>query len=297
MNKIIALLNPASGSMDFDAARATLERYSQQTGSQLEICRTEPNGSLADVAAAAVANGCSRIIAAGGDGTIAEVATGLVNCQCELAILPCGTANLLAKALEIPLELEAAAELAVTGTQCRDIDAMQVEGEILLVHISVGSYSYISDTTTPQAKQRFGRLAYLYSTLREILRSRRWRFEIRVDDKTYSHRSAFVLVTNVNAIGPADWRWNEDTRLDDGEIEVCVVDADDVLAYFRYLVHVLRGQPTDFEGLTRYHARELVEIKTRSRVPVSGDGEVIGHSSVKIGLLPGALRVVSPQTD
>lgn len=294
MKKIFALLNPASGSMDFDAVRDALERYSQQTGSQLEICRTEPSGSLADAGAAAVANGYRRIIAAGGDGTIAEVATGLVNCDCELAILPCGTANLLAKALEIPLELEAAAELAVAGEHCRDIDAMLVDGRILLVHISVGSYSYISDTTTPQAKRRFGRLAYLYSTLREILRSRRWRFDISVDGKTYSHRSTFVLVTNVNAIGPADWRWNEDTRLDDGEIEVCVVNAEDVLAYFRYLVHVLRGQPTDFEGLTRYHARKQVDIKTRSRVPVSGDGEIIGHSSVKINLLPGALRIVAP---
>ena len=294
MKKIIALLNPASGSMDFDAARAALERYSQHTGSRLEICRTEPNGSLSAVTAAAVANGCTRIIAAGGDGTIAEVATGLVNCNCELAILPCGTANLLAKALELPLELEAAAELAMTGAHCRDIDAMQVKDRIMLVHISIGSYSYISDNTTPQAKQRFGRLAYLYSTLREILRARRWRFEIRVDDNTYTHRSAFVLVTNVNAIGPADWRWNEDTRLDDGEIEVCVVDADDALSYFRYLVHVLRGQPTDFDGLTRYHARERVEIATRSRVPVSGDGEVIGSSSIKIELLPGALRVVTP---
>lgn len=295
MKKIFALLNPASGSMDFDAARAALERYSEQTGAELEICRTEPNGSLTDVTAAAIANGYNRIIAAGGDGTIAEVASAMVDNDCELAILPCGTANLLAKALEVPLELEAAAELAITGTHCREIDAMRVDGRILLVHISVGSYSYISDNTTPQAKQRFGRLAYFYSTCREILRVRRWRFDIRVDDKTYSHRSAFVLVTNVNAIGPSDWRWNENTRLDDGEIEVCVVDAYDVLGYFRYLVHVLRGQPTKFDGLTRYHARQQVEIKTRSRVPVSGDGEIIGRSAVKIDLLPGVLQIVSPE--
>ncbi len=294
MKKIFALLNPASGSMDFDVAKAALERYSEQAGNQLEICRTEPNDSLKELTAAAVANGYNRIIAAGGDGTIAEVAAALVDNDFELAILPCGTANLLAKALDIPLQLEAAAELATTGTHWRDIDALQVEDKILLVHISVGSYSYIADNTSPQAKQRFGRLAYLYSTLREILRARRWRFTITVDNKTYTHRSAFVLITNVNAIGPADWRWNEDTRVDDGEIEVCVVDADDLLGYFRYLVHVLRGQPTDFDGLTRYHARKRVEVTTRSRVPVSGDGEIIGYASVKIGLLPGVVRVISP---
>ncbi len=294
MKKIFALLNPASGSMDFDAAKATLERYSEETGSELEICRTEPNGSLADVTAAAIASGHNRIIAAGGDGTVAEVATAMVDNDCELAILPCGTANLLAKALDIPLELEAAAELAMTGTHWRDIDALQVKDRILLVHISIGSYSYIAENTTALAKQRFGRLAYFYSTLTEILRARRWRFEIEVDGQTYTHRSAFVLVTNVNAIGPADWRWNEGARVDDGEIEVCVVDANDVHAYFRYLIHVLRRQPTDFDGLTRYHARQSVRIRSQPRVPVSGDGEIIGYSAVKIDLLPGALRVICP---
>lgn len=128
---IPAFVNPLAGNAD--AARSAL----QQTGA-FEIHEIEP-GALCEQVKSAIGRGARRVLIAGGDGSVGAAASALSGTGVELAILPCGTLNHLAKDLGLPLELEEAARVAVEGTP-RSVDAATLNGRLFLNTSSVGAY-------------------------------------------------------------------------------------------------------------------------------------------------------------
>jgi diacylglycerol kinase family enzyme len=128
---IPAFVNPQAG--NGEAARGALNAVGG-----FDIREVPPN-LLAEKVRGALAEGARRVLIAGGDGSIASAATSLAGTGAELAILPCGTLNHLAKDLAIPLDLEAAARVARDGDTIA-IDAATVEDRLFLNTSSVGAY-------------------------------------------------------------------------------------------------------------------------------------------------------------
>ncbi len=149
---IPAFLNPHAGNAD--AARAALESVGG-----FAIRELEP-ATLASQVQDVIRSGAGRILVAGGDGSIAGAANALAGHDAELAILPCGTLNHLAKDLGLPLDLEEAARVARDGAAV-PVDAAVVNDRIFLNTSSVGAYvSFV------RARERLERrLGYHIATL------------------------------------------------------------------------------------------------------------------------------------
>jgi len=128
---IPAFINPRAGNAD--AARGALESVGD-----FDV-RDVPPATLADRVRAAIADGARRILVAGGDGSIGSAAGAIAGTGIELAILPCGTLNHLARDLSLPLNLEEAAQVAKTGRSIA-VDAAVVNDRIFLNTSSVGAY-------------------------------------------------------------------------------------------------------------------------------------------------------------
>jgi len=128
---IPAFINPRAGNAD--AARGALESVGD-----FDV-RDVPPATLADRVRAAIADGARRILVAGGDGSIGSAAGAIAGTGIELAILPCGTLNHLARDLSLPLNLEEAAQVAKTGRSVA-VDAAVVNDRIFLNTSSVGAY-------------------------------------------------------------------------------------------------------------------------------------------------------------
>jgi diacylglycerol kinase family enzyme len=128
---IPALINSAVG--ESEAARAVLRK-----AGNFELRDVAPT-EMADAARAAVASGAPRILVAGGDGSVAAAAGAIAGTSVELAILPCGTLNHLAKDLGLPLDLGDAARVAVSERSAT-LDAATVNGRLFLNTSSVGAY-------------------------------------------------------------------------------------------------------------------------------------------------------------
>ena len=128
---IPAFINPLSGNAR--AARAALDAVGG-----FEIREVAPE-TLADHVRAAVHGGAGRLVVAGGDGSIASAANVVAGTRAELAILPCGTLNHLAKDLDLPLALEDAARLALNGSAI-SVDTAVVNDRLFLNTSSVGAY-------------------------------------------------------------------------------------------------------------------------------------------------------------
>ncbi|NBD35843.1 MAG: diacylglycerol kinase family lipid kinase, partial [Chloroflexi bacterium] len=235
-------------------------------------------------------------IAVGGDGTVSGVAGGLVNTGNPLAIVPTGTGNTLARELSVPLDLEGALEV-ITGPHAqRRIDAIRAEGRHFVLSVSMGISSLMMRDTGREEKQNLGLLAYIWTGLRKLFGFQPVRFHLEVDGKAQKHRAAEVVALNSGAIGMPALQWAPDVRLDDGEMNVCVVRGRTLLDYLIVAWDVVTGR----EERRAPHIRcvpvaRSVTMEADKSLPVQGDGEIFGQSAVHVELAPSALIMIVPE--
>jgi diacylglycerol kinase family enzyme len=182
---IPAFVNPAAGN-------AALARCALETVGGFDVVEVPP-GSLGRHVRDAVAGGARRVLVAGGDGSVAGAAAALSGSDVELAILPCGTLNHLAKDLSLPLEMSDAAFVARTGRAIA-VDAASVNDRIFLNTSSVGAY-----VTFVRARERLERalgyhLASFIAGLRLFIRLPLFRVTVMIDDEEREYLTPLVFV-------------------------------------------------------------------------------------------------------
>ncbi|HEV8217998.1 MAG TPA: diacylglycerol kinase family protein [Gemmatimonadaceae bacterium] len=182
---IPAFINPAAGNAA--EARAALDAVGG-----FDI-REVPPATLADQVRVAVDEGARRLLVAGGDGSIGSAANVIAGTRAELAILPCGTLNHLAKDLSLPLALEDAARVALNGC-VTSVNAAVVNDRLFLNTSSVGAY-----ITFVRARERLeGRLGYhiasFVAATRLLFRMPTFRVTLRVEDEDVDRHYITPLV-------------------------------------------------------------------------------------------------------
>lgn len=296
LRPVYVVFNPVAGNAEPEQVRAALAEAFEERGQTYELYETtgadgEDVGALVR---AAHERGTRRFVAAGGDGTVSAVACGLAGVDATVAILPIGTANVLARELGIPNDLGAAVQLLLAAPATRPIDGMRVGEKVFLLHVAAGLTSLVHRDTPRAAKRRFGRLAYLATALRWIFDLQPMRFSLVVDGARYRHDASSVVAANGTTLGAQPFRWTEDGDPGDGTVEVCLLRASALRDYLA----------VGWSALTRRHrfnprikiikAQRTISISTRRPMPVQGDGELIGDTPVQIEIVPAALKIVVP---
>ncbi len=165
------IFNPVAGGTRRRRLAAAL-RALRAAGATIELAETTHAGHARAIAADAVRRGVTMLVAAGGDGTIAEVAAGMLGGAARLGLLPLGTANVLAHELGVPLQPRAAAAVLVAGRQVMLHPGMArwADGrERLFVQmLGAGFDAAVVRTLDPAEKRRLGRGAYLLESLRQL---------------------------------------------------------------------------------------------------------------------------------
>jgi diacylglycerol kinase family enzyme len=182
---IPAFVNPLAGNAD--AARQALCAVGG-----FDI-REVPPQTLADKVRDAISDGSSRILVAGGDGSIGSAAGALTGSGVELAILPCGTLNHLAKDLSIPLDLELAARVAVEGHPVA-VDAGVVNDRIFLNTSSVGAYVTFVRARDRLEKQLGYHIASIVAAARLLIRLPAFRVTLQVEGVAREYITPLVFI-------------------------------------------------------------------------------------------------------
>ena len=164
-----------------------------------DIIATQYAGQATELARSAAAHGYKTVCVVGGDGTVAEAATGLVGSTVPLAIIPRGTANQVALNLEIPRAFEAAVEAAVNG-QPTPIDLGSIAGRAFALVAGAGFDAAVMATATRDLKERWGFGAYIYSALKNALAMNPARFRITADEQELEISAVSVMIANVGAL-------------------------------------------------------------------------------------------------
>jgi YegS/Rv2252/BmrU family lipid kinase len=296
-SRVFVVLNPMAGSCTAEDVRQALDRHFAADAWQQEIYETTGQEQIPEVVRGALVRGCDLVVAAGGDGTVSDVAEALVHTDVPLGILPVGTANVLARELSIPIGLDGACALMVGEHMATSIDAMQVGDNYFVLHIGIGIDSLMIRDTERAAKRRFGRAAYLWTAARWLIGHQPRRFTIAVDGRRWRPRAAQVLIANGGVLGMRPLRWGLHIRPDDGQVDVCVISARTLWDYLRVGWHMLLGQHHRDPNIRYLSATRSIVVNADRPLPVQADGEIIGQTPVQVRIVPDAVRVIVPRTN
>ena len=259
---------------------------------QLELTTRETGAR--ELARNAVARGATLVIAAGGDGTIEEVATALIHTPATLGILPLGTMNNLARSLGIPLDLPNAALLLAMGTT-RRIDVGRVvtpEDRIEGYFLETAGLG-LSAIATPMGEDaEKGRWGNLFSKLGDFFAFSSTAVTIQCDNEQ-SRRSQTHLVMIANApLFGNNMLISPDAKIDDGLLDVVIYEGMELVDLTSYFFGISSGGRVSDGRVQTYRARR-VQVSAAAPLPVNADLDVLeGQSSWEIEIVPRALAVV-----
>lgn len=292
--RICIIFNPTAKG---DRARKWQSKL-EGLGDSCELRPTTQAGGGIALAKAAVEHGFETIVAAGGDGTINEVINGIVQAdglaKARLAVLPWGSVNVFAKELGLPTRFERAWEI-ITNDSERAVDLGWIEMGVAkerrcFVQLAgAGLDGRAVEMVQWEKKKRYGDLAYVlagWQALGEELPI------IKVQVKGQELHGQLVLVGNGRFYG-GRYAFFPDAQLDDGVLDVVVVEEIRRTRILKYGWAVLTDRVTDMKGVHYLQAKEL-ELTADNRVPVEMEGDAVGKLPAKVSIQPKALRVLVP---
>lgn len=286
--------NPAAGlSAAFDAGHV-VQQHLTTIADQVTLGQDAHRSGVVTGVRSALAQGADLCVAVGGDGTVSWVADALAQTEVPLAIVPTGTGNVLARELGIPLEIHAALRLVSGSHAVRRIDTIRVGDAYYVLNVSTGISAQLMRATSPAHKRRLGMLAYLLTAVQQLSGVKLRRFTVFVNGRRIRVRASEVAVVNASTIGLQLFRWAPDIRVDDGQLELCILRASTAFDLIRVLFNVLGGRQRRDPALRIIPITGSATILPRHDVPVQADGDIIGWSPVHVELAPQSLRVIVP---
>jgi diacylglycerol kinase (ATP) len=292
--KTFVVVNPVAGASQLETVRAKIASAFQSRDIPFEIYETTGNENLKQKVRGAVKRGFRLFVSAGGDGTLSGVIDGLVGTQIPLVILPTGTWNTVAQIMSIPLQIDQALELVFQEHTIRTVDALQVDQGFFVLSVSAGVGSRTMEGVKRQEKRRFGKLVDLWKGIKQIMEFRSYLFEVRMDGKPSRFRASELMVANSPSLGLKVLQLDPSIQMDDGKLNVCRIYANTLGEYLRLALSMLRGEQKHNWNVLCLEASKEVEIRCSEKLPVQGDGDIIGRLPVTVKIVPRAVQIVTP---
>lgn len=298
--------------------------YLQRSGWAVSFRETRAPLEATELARQAVHAGADVVVAAGGDGTVSEVASGLVDTGVALGVLPVGTTNVWALQMRIPTlnpmigpgprlakfmdDLEErmdhvlplsyyrailleAARVLVEGRRCA-VDVGQVDGRYFLMWAGVGLDAAITEGVSPEDKKNRGAWAYVGSALDKVREWTGTRVTLTMDGKVERVYTPLIVASNIQLYGgvlPLGAR----AYVDDGKLDVTIFKGEGLFTFVHHVWRIVSRQHLQDPEIEYYQSKEIV-IESDHPLPVHADDEPFTHTPVTIRVLPGALKVIVP---
>lgn len=295
IRNVFVIINPAAG--QDRPILGTLNRVFNANGVNWEVGITKQGGDATQMAHEAVLAGADVVAVNGGDGTVMEAASGLCGSDTPLAIIPGGSANVMSIELGIPNDTEQAVSLICDPMhQIRTIDMGRVHdsGEnehMFLLRLSLGYFARMTEGTARESKNRMGALAYAFSALSVLPQAEMVHFDITVDGEGYETEGVTCIIANSGAMGLPGLKFSRTVSVDDGLLDLVVMQNADLLEVAKVLSNSLSG----VENLPHWQGREIT-VHADPIQPIECDGEMIEPTPVRASIVPQSLRIIVPNS-
>lgn len=290
--KITAIYNPISGNKDINGIKEELKkRFSEH---EFEMLETQGPLHATDLAKNAVNCGADIIIAIGGDGTITEIISGILNSPVKLGIIPFGTGNMLAANLEIPAGITKSVNIILNGNT-KKIDIAGINDRYFAFMAGCGFDARIMNEVPLERKKKLGLAAYFIEGFIQAFRSKHSSFKIKLDNKKIIKVKALtILIANFPNIAGNIFSIAPHASFSDGLLDVVVISPENNHDYFSILWKILARKNKEEHRKIRYYQAKEIEIKARPNILVQADGDIITKTPVKIKVIPQAIEILTP---
>lgn len=284
--KLLFIVNPGSGNQQINYSEAITLHFKGKP-QEIQIFELPKNCSQEKIKQAIEESKADRVIAVGGDGTLKLVAECLQGSKTPIGIIPAGSANGMAKELGIPLELDAALQVAANG-QPKKIHAIKVNGELCIHLADIGFNAYIIKRFDSLPSR--GMLGYAKAAWQALWSHHKMEVEVEIKGKQINTQAAMVVIANATSYGTGV-KINPEGDLSDDLFEVILVKKYTVLEILKVRFTELPFNP---EKIELFHTKDLC-IKTKHKVHFQVDGEYMGKVNlVEATILPAAITIISP---
>lgn len=291
--KVIVISNPYAGNKDIKVLHEQLAKYFSV--SDLEIMETTRPLHAIELAKNAVKKNPDTIIAAGGDGTVIEVISGMINSDIKLGIIPFGTGNMLASNLGIPANLSKAIEI-IFDNNTQKIDIGRINNRYFAFMAGCGFDAKIIDETSRERKRKYGLMAYIMEGFKQAFSPKHISFKIKLDDKKIIRTKALtVLIANSGNIIGKFFCIAPHASFIDGQFDVVVISPKNVYDYIPILWKIITRQNPKEPGKIHYYKARKIEISSKPALLVQADGDIIGRTPVSIQAMPASVEIITPK--
>ena len=298
------IFNPAAGRGDSEAELTRIREKLEASGIRVSLHPTEPDVPIARTVRAALQSmeggageergGGEFFIAAGGDGTVSGVAGSLLDTGIPLGVIPQGTANSFARALEIPANVDGALEI-IAGGRTRRVDAGRGSRGpmVLMAEIGLGA-SMVADARRAD-KDRFGPLAYLWTGAQHMGEQESFRARLDAEELETELELNALTVANVAPTTSLFAQGCGEVIPDDGSFEVTLSSGDEVGLgeVASLLASAIRKSASSADNILCFRSANL-QVSTDPPQTVVIDGEKRGTTPVDFTCAPRVLDVLVP---
>ena len=268
-----------------------IQRYLQNAGIEHEVCFTSRPQDATEIAKQSSSGNYSHVIAVGGDGTIHEVVNGLAGQPTVFGMIPTGTGNDLARMFDLPNDPVRAVERVLHGTQ-RTIDLLDLNGTYVSNIVGLGFDAAVAkDTNTANWKKRAGALGYVLSVVKMMFAFQPFRLQVELDGKTMVFEGCWLVAIGNSKYYGGGMQICPDAKMDDGLLDVCIVNNLTRLQLLRFFPTVFSGKHIRLPQVT-YMQGKSVRVQTDRPIPMHGNGEILGTTPCEINIRPAALQVI-----
>lgn len=296
IKNIHIIINPAAGKKG--PALSIINTSMKEAGIKWEALITHQVNDAIQFAKAAVKEGVDALAVYGGDGTLMEAISGLIGSEIPLAILPGGSANVMANELAIPTDLKEACALLSHGPlRTKPIDVGQFNNRYFITGISIGFGADLVKGANRETKNKFGILAYFFSTAAALKKLKLSHYHIKIDGNEYEVQGLTCMVNNAGNLGFTKISLDKNIDISDGLLDVVVVRKANLGLLKLIFITLIKGErPDNFELVEHWQGREISISSSRKQV-VQCDGEVLEKIPVSIKIIPGAIKVLVPKKE
>lgn len=285
------IVNPTAGRGRTKELLPAMEEALKAKLIPYELHLTHNPGHATELAKDLVAAGAEIVGAAGGDGTVHEVINGLVGSNATLAVLPTGTGNDLARALNIPLEITAAINTLSTSPVRKMDYGLDVDGAFSVI-LGLGFTAKVMEHVNKHKDFLRGSMAIAAAVVKVVHTLESAEMEIVMDGCRITRKTVAVFVMNSCWTGGGMYVTPE-AKLNDGVFHVCLLNELGKLELLRLLPKVYTGGHVGHRAVEFFTCKEI-SITTATPMTKLFDGNVYGYTPLKASITPSGLAVLSP---
>ncbi|MFH1338657.1 MAG: diacylglycerol kinase family protein [Candidatus Omnitrophota bacterium] len=286
------IVNPAAGRKKAKKSIPAIRRILTEKNLDFDIDVTSHAGEATRLSQKATKNDFRIIVAAGGDGTIHEVANGMIDSGCTLGVIPLGLGNDFAKGIGIPFKLEEAC-LAISEGITRSIDVGKINNRYFVNGLGIGFDALVARESKGVRKLPLSRWIYLCAALKALVTFKPKQVKIDFAKTSLEKKILLVAAGNGKSSG-GGFLLTPEAEFDDGLIDVCIIDW---VARTKLLMHLwkaYKGTHVKLPYVTSFKTKTLT-VSSPNLLLAHADGEILRDYFYRIEILPRRLKVLVPK--